>query len=490
MAETERSRSYYVLFAVYFAGIVVGEAGLLASVCVHYEAGWVTWQTALAVFGCLVSVAALGALWGRAKRSAASLFLLVGAPLLAGYALFMMPFAVPDEFTHINRLFDIRSGVCPLEVPAQLRDAEAWIGPYSSLQTCFDISFDYTQTRLTENCASAYSTINYLLPSLAVALGKPLGINAYVLVFAARLINAALYLGACYWMLRTIPFGKKLAFVFLLNPMLLQQEASCSADALCNIAVLCFFVQVLAIRFGEGASVPRRAWAMLALFAVLVALCKYAYLPLVLSAVILYPKIQSRRVRRILPLASIVLIAMVAVLVYCKGYSIMLDRLLAAFDPEVVFSSLGATIMQEGETLVWQFAGGNLGWPYMNGADATTTVRVPMLWIGYLLVLALAFVSSLGEKEAPFRIWERVFLVCLGVLESFFLFLALWEAHAAASAVTWIQGRYFIPPVFVMLCALVLRLKTPLAKLPAALFAGAVALINAGSLVYVIRFFL
>ena len=486
----KENRSFYALFAVYLGALFAGESGMLASVCAHYESGWLTWQTGWAAMGCLAALAALVGLGSRSVRTIETIFLLGAPPLLIGFALFMMPFAVPDEFTHINRVFDNRSGVCPLTVPEQLRDAEAWIGPYSGLQACFDIPFDYSLTRETENCAAAYSSINYLLPSLATLIGVPLGINAYVLIFAARLINAMLYLFAGYWMLCKMPFGKKLAFVFLLNPMLLQQEASCSADALCNIAALCFIVQVLAMRFGQCDPLPKREWVVLLGLALLVALCKYAYLPLICAAVILYPRIESRKIRWVLPFAAALFMVLAAVFVYMIGYSAMLERVLSSFSFDAFFGSLGATIAQEGGTILWQFAGGNLGWPYMNGADATVTVRVPFAWVVYLAVLLVAFLASFGERKDLFRPWERVVLIAFGAIESLLLFLALWEALAGPTAVTWMQGRYFIPPVFLVLCALVLREKTPAARLPNLFFGIAMVLVNVFSLAYVIRFFM
>lgn len=471
------------LFSLYFLCVIVGEAGLLASICFHYESGWFTFDTALAVVFLVFAVALFFMLWGRACKRDQTLFVLVAAPLLVGFALFMMPFAVPDEFTHINRIFDNRS-TCPLTTPAQMLDAYTWISSYDVLAGFLAMDFDYSLTKETEFCAASYSEINYLPPALVVAVGKLFGINGYVLVFAARLSNAALYLIACYWMIGKLPFGRKLAFVFLLNPMLLQQEASCSADALCNIAILGFFVQLVAMRFGRNANPSKREWVTLLAFGVLVGVCKYVYLPLLLSAVILYPMIKSKAVKRILPLAVLVLMGAAVAFVVFRGYGDSLERLLSLFRVDTFFGSLGATVVEEGMTMAWQFAGGNLGWPYMNHADAFATIRIPLCWVVFLAMLAVATMSSSSEK-ATFERWERIFLLVLVVFECLLIFAALWQG--VEGAVTWLQGRYFIPPVFLLLFAVLIARKTTWSRIPLRAFAIGMLAVNAISLMLVIR---
>ena len=477
-----------VLFLLYFLCIVVGEAGLLASICFHYGSGWLTFDTALAVVFLVFAIVLFFMLWGRACRKDQTLFVLVAAPLLVGFALFMMPFAVPDEFTHINRTFTNQSSASALSVPLQLRDAYEWINGYGTLGGLLDVDFDYSLTKTTEHVAARYSEVNYLIPSLVVAAGKLLGINGYILVFAARLTNAALYLAACYWMLGRLPVGRKFAFVFLLNPMLLQQEASCSADALCNIAILGFVVQLIAMRLDGKPSLPVRDWAILIAFLALVAVCKYAYLPLALSAVVLYPKIKTRAVRIAVPFIALALAGGAVALLLFRGYGVILANSIRGFLSDSFFSVLAATVSQEGMTVLWQFAGGNLGWPYMNHAGTISTVYVPVCWVVFLIVLTLSVLASFDVK-ARFKRWERAGFVVLGLLESLLLYVALWEGFSGPGPITWLQGRYFIPPVFLMLFALILAKKTPLERIPVKAFAIAMLAINAISLMFVIRWF-
>ena len=221
---------------------------------------------------------------------------------------------------------------------------------------------------------------------------------------------------------------------------------------------------------------------------VLVALCKYAYIPLLLSAVVLYPKIASRTIRRVLPFAATLLLSLAAVFVALRGYGSLFEKLLATFRFDAFFSTLVATTVQEGGTVLWQFAGGNLGWPYMNFNDAPTTVRIPLCWIAYLVVLILAFLASFDPK-ASFKRWERGMLIVLSAIETLLIFVALLEGKSDGTAVTWLQGRYFIPPAFMAFYALMFRADMPPSKLPILFFGVAMAFVNVASIGFVINFF-
>lgn len=475
-----------ILFALYFVSVTLGEAELLASVCFHYDSGWMTFETALFAVFFAISVVLFVCLWGQANKKEQTLFALVAWPILVGFALFMMPFAVPDEFTHINRVFDNRS-VDILTTPAQLLDAYEWIGSYSILEGFLMTPFDYSLTKETDFSAAAYHEINYLPASIAVSVGTFFGINGYVLIFVGRIVNAALYLAAGYWMIGKLPVGKKLALVFLLNPMLLQQEASCSADVLCNIAILGFIVQLIAMRLRKDGPLPKREWLILFVFVALVALCKYIYLPLLLSAIVLYPKIESKAIRRALPF--IIVAAMVAAVAFVvfRGYGDSLETLVSNFSVAGFFGVLGATIVEEGSTIAWQLAGGNLGWPYMNYTDTPATVRVPFCWILFYVVLAAAVLSG-GDKRVAFKRWDRAAFAAVALLGSLLIYAAMWRG-ADCGAVTWMQGRYFIPPLFLLLFAMLPSKETRFARIPTWAFAVAMIVINAVSLLFVIRWF-
>lgn len=486
---TDSKRSVYVgLFFLYAALVVCFEWFAFLSLCAHYSEGWLSSRLLFSCLGFVASVLLFAVLWGRAKRSHVARFALVAIPVLVGFAFFVMPFSVPDEFTHINRVFDNRSGVSVLQVPAQMLDAYQWVTNYSELGTLLGIQFDYSWLKETEYVASSYSELNYFFPSLVVSAGKAFGVNGYVLVFAARLTNAALYLAACCWMLSTLPVGKKIAFVFLLNPMLLQQEASVSADALCNIGVLCFIVQVVALLERDRGGVRRFEWLLLAIFFVLVLVCKYVYLPLTLIAVLLISKIKNKVVRVAFPFVVALLGVVAVFFVLAVGYSNALDHILESLRIDSFLSTFFATLTQESLTMVWQFAGGNLGWPYMNYNDTPVTVRVPLCWIVFLVLLVMSVLSSSWRRSRE-KIVFRIAASVLVLFEAFLIYVALWGGAEIEGPVTWLQGRYFIPPVFLLLIACIPNKERAFPVMPPSAFLYSTVLLDLVSLAFVVGWF-
>lgn len=481
------------LYGFYIVSLVIGEAGLLGSICSHYEYGWLTVSTGVAIAFCLVSVVLFVRLENNYSHSGfidkpEKLFLLVAPIVLIGFAMFMMPFAVPDEFTHINRVFDNRAGIEFVQVPSQLPEVYSWISDYSALSSELATDYDYSVVRESDSSASAYSEINYLIPSIVVAVGRVFDANGLVLIFAARLSNAAVYFGAAYWMLRRLPAGKTFALVFLLNPMLLQQEASCSADALCNVGVLCFLTQVVAMRLDTRKSLPVKDWLSLLGFLLVILACKYVYLPLALAAVVLYPKIKRRWIRLALPFVMLAFAAVAIVLIVSVGYGALLARVLEHFDPMEFWAKLVETIVCRSGLIVWQFAGGNLGWP-LDDPVVDAMVFVPGIWMIYLVLLCVSFLACLNGKMV-LALPERFFFVILAFAECLLIYTALWSDNPEiAGPVTGVQGRYLFGPLFLASLALLPSKRARTGLLPAWWFVVGGFALNALSLAFVIAWF-
>lgn len=476
-----------VLFGFYFAFVIVGEAALLGALCAHYREGWATLATGLAVACAGVSLVLFARLFDRCRTSPERLFLVLAPILLGGFAFFMMPYAVPDEFTHINRIFDNRAGQALLDVPAQLHQAYVFIDNYEQLAAELSVPFDYTQVRQTDFTVAAYSEANYLVPALTVLAGKALGLNAYVLIYLARLSNAALFMLAGWWIIRRLPSGKQFALVFLLNPMLLQQEASCSADALCNIAILCFLAQVVALRAEGRVGIPWRQWALLGFFFALVFLCKYAYLPLTAAALVLLPQIKRRWIRWGVPFAMAGFAVFAVAFVLSSGYRRLLDEAAHRLEPSMFIQRLLETVQHCSVPTICQFAGENLGWPHE--ALYPATAHVPLVWAAYLAVLLVALLASFdGRLSIPWH--NRLTFFLLAVVEQLMLFAVfLLDCSDDAGPVEGIQGRYFIPVAFLGAASLFSLKRLRIGEAPAHLFAIAVLALDAISLAFVIIWF-
>ena len=447
----------YLLLGLYFVCTTICELLLLLNLCLHSTHGWSIQLLIGTAFFFIPSLLLFIKLYKKHTSNIPYLFVLIGLPIVVAFSFFLIPTNVPDEPAHIIRVIDNRSGTSPLYIPEAMSFIdEHWVFSYPELWTSLNTQFDYSSwVATTKTNAGGYTEFNYLIPALIFDLGVVFNINGWISICAARFVNALLYLIASYWMIKRLPTGKVFLFVFLLNPILLQQASSCSADALCNIGALCFIVQLIYMKVLPSESFNIKEWLVLFAFAGVMGLCKYVYLVLMLGCFILLPKIKRSYIKKALPVLAFALLISALLLVVSKGYDI--SRLTAWLeDPAALLLAINDTLVHEASILIWQFFGGNLGWPSLNGEEGE--IEVPYAWLLLMSIMALSF----GRYTNPHPLlllsrekW-RIFVIITALAGSFAIFLTLMSSSNPADGVrdiSWLQGRYFIPPMLLLALA-------------------------------------
>lgn len=492
----ETLSSFGGTFVAYFIAVFICEASLLVSICVNYVIGWFTVFTLICLIFLVVSILLAVSLVKKSGRKIENLFLIFGVPIIFAFCFFIIPTNTPDEPAHIMRLFDNRAGTHNLYIPEQLDIGAIWC--YSDLRGFLTMPFDYSQMYITEEATAAnYSEINYFLPSLVVSLGVALGINGWILVYAASFVNACLFILVGYYALKIMPFGKTVTLVLLMNPILLQQVTSTSADALCFISAIGFVSTLLYVRFSEDPVRPL-FWILVVIFAIVLCLCKYVYLPVIGAAVLLLSKMNKKA---ILISLGVVLGVGVVFLVYFvvvrgvldpdDGIGIILHRIFAFLGNPDFPALITNTIVDRTVFLSWQFAGGNLGWPALWGDPGQFII--PFFWVGYLITLLAAILHD-GSKSVRFKVWERIWLAVIFVGGSFLIFLVMASTMYLEDQGTFkhdfvgnMQGRYFIPLVFCSIYACIPSFKNAFSRIPQEVFLGYVCLQGLASIVFIIN---
>lgn len=443
-AITGKIKPNLLWFGVYFFTCLLSEGFAAALVFTQFQDVLTGLYVVIAAFFIAVSAVILISLMTECGNDYPNLFLLAIIPLVIGYAIFIMPFAPPDEYTHINRIFDNRMSEIIL-VPNQLPLEYSWNHNYSDVVRWLSEPFDYYDLRETDFSVSSSSTFCYLIPSLIVDLGRALNINGFLMIYAARIANGTLFILAGFWAIRKIPFGKLFALVFFLNPLLIQQEASCSYDCLTNIGAICFTAQLLyMLKLDKHVFSPKNV-AILVAFTLLIAVSKYVYCLLALSALLLLGKVPN--MKALVPLCIVSAIAVFTALVIAMNTAIYkeieLEFQTVGFGGFA--SSLFETISQYSFFHLEQFFGMNLGWPWMHGGGPTTAVRVPLIWLLYMLLFCASIVLS-SSKEVFLNKIQRLTLVLVSLITAFVTFIALWMG--TTDAVSWYQSRYLLMPAF------------------------------------------
>lgn len=390
----------------------------------------------------------------RERERPERVFLLISVPVMLGFALLFPPNQIPDELWHIYRVFSINNPGSAMVVPAAL-DVEIVPKDYAGLQEVLQMPFSWSETIALDRDMSSYLTHLYLIPGLVVKLCSALDIHPYIALYLARFTNITLFSVAGYWIIKIMPMAKILTCVYLLNPLLLQQEASCSADAVTNILTLLFIATLVNIRFKNDVK-PHHIAILIVLFA-LTALSKYAYALLVFLFLLLVPKISSKRKRNLIyscaAICTLAAAVFIALFMSSASYQDTLDLIRS---PGELVWVMKNTFIEMTPHWIEQFLGSALG---------TLSVYPwrPCL-LAYALVLCFSLVFNMGE-EASFTRIEKISLVVLVafITAAIILVFRNWTltVDLRSDIIMGFQGRYMLP----YLILLFLCFSTPRASL-------------------------
>lgn len=433
----------------------------------------------------IVAFSACLALLLRWRLQSERIFVLIAFPVLVLFALFILPNQIPDEIWHIYRVFDLRLFGDEMIVPTSIVDEDLMFSmSYADLYSCVTASSDWSDVTDVHRDMSAYLVHLYILPSLIVHICGLLNINVFVSIFLARISNAILFLVAGYWIIKHTPIGKTLFCVYLWNPMLIQQEASCSVDVVVNIVSLMFISHVLYLKYQKNIS-KKDIVLLLSLFIVM-SISKYVYILLGLLLLVFVPRINKKISRIGIYLATccfILFCAIFILLFYNEGSyyeSIVLIR-----NPPELFQVLFNTLREVWPLWVKETFGMILG-------ALNVTVWEPCFWV-YCLALFSSLVFNLGEKRQLAKA-EKIFFCALSIISSILMILIFREWTLSydrrADIIMGAQGRYFIPFVILPLIAAISPKSSLYRKNILVFFSLVMIIIYFIDLLYIIKVFM
>lgn len=369
-------------------------------------------------------------------------FIVVAAPALLLFSWFILPDQVPDEIWHIYRSFTVFEDIGTRMVVPDIITYQELPVNYVDYLGAFENSSSWVGVHEVTRDMSAYLSHLYFFSGVGACIGKFLQLNVFFTIWLARISNAAAYLAAGYWVLKVLPFGKSVGFVYLLNPMLLELEASCSADAVLNSVCLLYIAFYLRCLIERPVSHNNLIGMIVCLG--LTAVSKYAYALLAILLLAFVPRIKDKSRRLLLYIATVcgLVIIIAAVLIWYSPtqgteiwYALGLVRA-----PLSLLTVYIKTIWEQLPLWISSFAGGNLG-------AFTVSTWPPCLW-AYLILITVSILVGPGEDVNPSR-WTRLFHGIFSTI--LILLLALpfrkWsiEVDGRADIIQGVQGRYFLP---------------------------------------------
>ena len=196
------------------------------------------------------------------KEKIEKIFIAFAIPLSIGYAIFVLPLNVPDEGSHILKAYDISIGNIVTQIDEQgnsycmiLKSLENYsytrFPNYSSVLDEIEQETNYDENVKTVCAAQGNSPFLYIGTVLGLLIGRFFNINIILVVYLARMINIIIFLTFGYFTIKKLPFGKLAMAVYLCMPMMFQQAASCSADAILNSVLIYYIAHLIYMTFKE-----------------------------------------------------------------------------------------------------------------------------------------------------------------------------------------------------------------------------------------------
>ncbi|MCI9629460.1 DUF2142 domain-containing protein [Thomasclavelia cocleata] len=410
-------------------------------------------------------------------------FIICIIPLGIIYTLLFPQGIVPDEWTHMYFVDSLASQITGKEVNTKvtMRTVDVQLynmqiqNPNSDYYTyIFDNIIDFTSnneyTNINIDSVSLTSLFAYFPSVIGTIISRIFGFGAVMTVYFARLCNFAFYFSITYQAIKKLPFGKLLLLAITMLPMTCHQMFSLSYDAVVNATSffcisygLFFIYEAKKIQFSDlilysicSILVLANKGSAYAFILVIPILAKYfnpngdliakktkiiIFLILIISILLL----NYRSLMNVSSNSGIQAVSGAGIVPWTGTPSYTLSTLLNDI-PRTINLFIN-TFVEKGWWYITTAIGGALGW---------LTILLPNwiinIWLGVLVL------SSMSEKSNNdvFTYEHKLlyFLTSFGIILLVMLAMALAWTPMGYATIEGVQGRYFIPIIFLLFICL------------------------------------
>lgn len=417
----------------------------------------------------------------KGKISSVALALILGAMGSIPLVFLTPPFQVPDEVQHFYRAYElsefrirgeIQNGVPGDTLPESLQRLvqscvytadgilyPATPAPMKDTLKLLAMPLDRSARRFVEMRGSAfYSPLPYLPQVLGITVGRVLGLGPLYLLYLGRLSNCLAALALLGFAVYLTPFAEEMLIVIGLLPMSLYLYGSLSPDASIITCALVFS----ALSFSASARGSWRTWELVAAAIVAGVFCsvKPVYAPLLLASAIpgLFRPGEAFRVAR----SHVVLLAVAlgvtagwlifsrsSVTLPSGGANPTIQSSLVLHHPMYFIDALDHSLGIGPVLTFYVQTVGVFGW-------LTVLFRPGIVYflplVNFIIALKLGIRGNI-VRSAEHAIWclSLVFTSAMLIFAAAYL---MWT-NVGQGDISGVQGRYFIPFLFLAGMALV-----------------------------------
>lgn len=435
---------------------------LLNVMIANYHFGQVAFMLLLIfIIGMSILITNLALVLASKEFKLQNLFLALAIPVGAFYMLLVIPSSVPDEPFHYSMAYQISVGNFDMKNNTVPNEGGQEYYTYLKYKYHLNGVIKDLQNDVKNPYNPIYSPLLYLFSGFGIFIGNLFKVSIMATKLFGRLSNFIFFLFVGYYIIKKISFGKLLMFVYLLNPMNMQQVASLSCDCVINCSSLLFITLMINL-INEKEKIDIKTSFILAISMVLVLLSKNAYFPLLFMLPLIWKNIKSSSKKEKI-FFGIMLLLVFVIFKLCNYKSVTV-ALKAAKNLEYVqpkYTKLGYlltvkyniiyiiynTIKTQGPFYLLSFVGGSLG---------KININIPVtISVMYIITLCISLFGD--DNDSKLTTKNKLYMLLIYLINVAIVFAGLYIGWGASRTlvVEGVQGRYFIPITILPLLILI-----------------------------------
>lgn len=396
------------------------------------------------------------------KKKLENIYLAIIIPISMLYMFFVPIGQIPDENRHYYRSSGISSGniITPSygnEISNQIYSFVEYDHTYKQIDEILKNKDKYNGTSYISEGADNYNPLMYIFSSSGLVIGNFIGLNDYINCYLGRIFNLIAFIIVTYFTIKVLPAYKLLMFVYMLNPMIIHQSISFSADVVVNASTLLYISYILHLKYMDSDKLNNKNVIALFLLSIFVCASKFIYFPLILLLFLIRKKFKnSDRNLKIISIFSLLIAISLGAIWYMLNMNLsnssteaQADALVSPMqhlleNPLNAIQVLYKTLDLYLSYYLEMFCARYLGW---------LNIHIPT-YISYFYLFMLLFSTQLEKNIIKLK--ERIFLIAIFIIIFIAILLGFYVSATQENInyIIGIQGRYFIPVAILFLISI------------------------------------
>lgn len=304
------------------------------------------------------------------------------------------------------------------------------------------------------------TSLAYIPQILGITFARVFDLNGALLFLAGRFFALLVYTILMFFAIKIIPFAKMLLVVIACLPMTIELAASYNYDAILLPACFLMIAYIFYLAYVKD-YVKIKDIIVLAILVSVICIVKYIYAVIFMLGIIIPKEKFGTNRKKIVSAAGVIVAGMIvvfltnlssltgvvgevgtSVVLWNGEEKVTLDYMFS--DPLHTIGVLFRTFQRNADYYVGGAIGRTLGW-----LDISIT---PLVFSGYIVALLVSVLTT--NRENRIKSIDKIWCFCCCILLTALVYVSLFISWTRVSSnlIEGIQGRYFLPVLFIGFC--------------------------------------